>query len=270
MSPAATSQPTRPLTVERREHVAIWTLDLPDQRNPITGLPLIEAMVAEIEQANADLSLRCIVLTGAGSAFSAGGNIKEIRSGAGHFGAPPFEASEGYRTGIQRLAKAVLGCEVPIIAAVNGPAVGAGCDLALMCDLRVASTRASFAESFVRLGLIPGDGGAWLLPRIVGPARAAEMTLTGEFVDADRALEWGLVSYVVSEDELLPAALDLAQRIAANPPLATRMAKRLMRHAEGRRFEDALELAATMQSIAHHTEDHQAAIADPPRPFQGR
>jgi enoyl-CoA hydratase/carnithine racemase len=255
-----------PLLVQRHDHVAIWTINLPHQRNPITGLPVIEALVAEIEQANADLSLRCVILTGAGQAFSGGGNIKEIRAGAGHFGAPPFEATEGYRSGIQRLARAVFGCEVPIIAAVNGPAIGAGCDLTLMCDLRIASREAVFAESFVKLGLIPGDGGAWLLPRLVGHARAAQMTLTGEVVDAEQALAWGLVSSVVEREDLMSTALDLARRIAVNPPLATRMAKRLLRQAEHQRLDDALELAATMQAVAHHTKDHRAAIAVPPQP----
>lgn len=259
-----------PLRVDRQEHVAVWTIDLPEQRNPITGLPLIDALVAEVDRANADSTLRCVVLTGAGRAFSAGGNIKEIRAGAGHFGAPPYEAAEGYRSGIQRLARGVYACEVPIVAAVNGPAIGAGCDLTLMCDLRVASRDAVFAESFVRLGLIPGDGGAWLLPRIVGHARAAQMTLTGEPVSAQQALDWGLVVDVVEPDDLMRAALDLAARIAVNPPLATRMAKRLLRQGEDQRFDDALELAATMQAVAHHTQDHKAAVASPPRPFTAR
>ena len=113
----------------------------------------------------------------------------------------------GYRHGIQQIPLALRRCEVPFIAAVNGPAVGAGCDLAMMCDLRIASTKAFFAESFVQLGIIPGDGGAWFLTRAIGPARAAEMALTGDRVDAATALEWGMVSRVVEPEDLLVAML---------------------------------------------------------------
>ncbi|MFI5626978.1 crotonase/enoyl-CoA hydratase family protein [Nocardioides sp. NPDC051685] len=249
-----------PLRVVRDGHIEVWTMALPEQRNPITGPDMVTAMVAAVDAAERDPEVRCVVLTGEGPAFSAGGNIKEIRAGLGYFGAAPFEAAQGYRDGIQRLARAVQGLELPIVAAVNGPAVGAGCDLAMMCDLRVASTRASFAESFVKLGLIPGDGGAWLLRRAVGPARAAEMTLTGDAVDAAQALEWGLVSEVCEPDELLDRALSLANRIAVNPPRAVRTAKRLLRDAEHQRFGDALTVAGAAQAIAHQNSEHREAV----------
>lgn len=250
-----------PLRREREGHVEIWTLDLPAQRNPITGDDMVSAVVSAVADVNADSEVRCVILTGAGPAFSAGGNIKDIREGRGYFGAEPFHAAEGYRAGIQRVPRALHSCEVPLIAAVNGPAVGAGCDLALLCDLRIASTRATFAESFVKLGLIPGDGGAWLLPRIVGNARAMEMTFTGEAVDAATALAWGLVSQVVEPDDLLDAARALAARITVNPPLAVRMAKRLIREAQHQRLDDTLELSAALQALAHHTHDHKEAVA---------
>lgn len=259
-----------PVLIERDGHVETWTLDRGEQRNPITDNTMVNAVTAAVERVNADASVRCVILTGAGPAFSAGGNIKDIRARTGMFGGPPVAITEGYRAGVQRLARAVFGCEVPTIAAVNGAAIGAGCDLTLMCDLRVASERAYFAESFVTLGLVSGDGGAWLLPRLVGHARAAEMTLTGEPLPALTALEWGLVSEVVAPEELLGAARRLAARIAVNPPLAVRMAKRLLRQAEHQRFGDALELAAAMQSLAHHTEDHSAAVTDPRGAFAGR
>ncbi len=140
-----------------------------------------------------------------------------------------MDAKDGYKRGIQRVAKVMWECEVPLIAAVNGPAYGAGCDTTCLCDIRFASTHATFAENFVRVGLIPGDGGAWLLPRQIGLSRAAEMTFTAEPVDAVTALEWGLVSKVVEPDELLPEAQALAARIAQNPPRQLRMAKRLLR-----------------------------------------
>ncbi|KWX68758.1 crotonase/enoyl-CoA hydratase family protein [Mycobacterium sp. NAZ190054] len=261
---------TAALLVERHDGVETWTLNRPHQRNPITDDDMVAAVVAAVARADDGPDVRCIVLTGADPAFSAGGNIKEIRSGARHFGAPPYLTAEGYRAGVQRLAAAVFGCQTPVIAAVNGPAIGAGCDLALMCDVRIASPRARFAESFVQLGLVSGDGGSWLLPRAVGASRAAEMSLTGDPIDADTAAAWGLVSRVVPHDELLSAAQALAARIAANPPAAVRMAKRLLRQGEHGRFTEALESAAALQALAHHTADHRAAVSEHPGPYTGR
>lgn len=245
---------------ERDGHVETWTINLPDERNPLTAAETVDAIVAAVEEANADTDVRCIILTGAGSAFSAGGNIKDMKSGRSIFGGSPHQQTQGYRTGIQRVPRALNTLEVPIIAAVNGPAVGAGCDLAMMCDLRIASTRAFFAESFVQLGLIPGDGGAWLLSRAIGPARAAEMTLTGDRVDAQLALEWGIVSRVVEPEKLFGTARELAERIIKNPPLAVRMAKRLLRESQNQPLEAILELAAPLQAVAHHTKDHGEAL----------
>jgi enoyl-CoA hydratase/carnithine racemase len=151
--------------------------------------------------------------------------------------------------------------EVPVIAAVNGPAIGAGCDLACMCDIRIASDRAKFAESFVKLGLVPGDGGAWLLPRIVGFSKASEMALTGDMLDSAAALACGLVSQVVPHDQLMVAARELADRIAANPPHAVRMTKRLLREAWRASLASTLEASASAQAICHQTSDHQEAVA---------
>jgi len=250
-----------PLIVERTDHVETWTLDLPDQRNPISGDDMIDALVHAADRANRDRSVRAVIITGAGSAFSAGGNVKDMADRAGMFGGSAHELRHGYRDGIQRIPRALHACEVPLIAAVNGPAVGAGCDLAMMCDLRIASPTAFFAESFVKLGLIPGDGGAWFLPRAVGAARAAEMALTGDRVDAETALAWGMVSRVVPAESLLAEARALADRIAANPPQAVRMAKKLLREAQSQSLDSVLELSATMQGAAHQTRDHHEAVA---------
>jgi len=148
-----------------------------------------------------------------------------------------------------------------VIAAVNGPAIGAGCDLACMCDLRIAGESARFAESFVKVGIVPGDGGAWLLPRIVGFAKATEMALTGDMIDAAEAKAIGLVLKVVSDAELLDAARALARRIAVNPPHAVRMTKRLLREAHNARLDTVLELSAAFQALAHATGDHAEAVA---------
>ncbi|SCL74068.1 crotonase/enoyl-CoA hydratase family protein [Micromonospora peucetia] len=249
-----------PVLVERDGAVETWTINLPEARNPISGDDVIDALVARVDAVNADRAVRAVILTGAGSAFSAGGNVKDMADRVGLFGGAPHELRDSYRRGIQRIPRAMYACDVPLIAAVNGAAVGAGCDLALMCDLRIASERAFFAESFVKLGIIPGDGGAWLLPRAVGAARAAEMALTGDRVDAATALEWGLVSRVVPHGELLAEARRLADRVAANPPHAVRMAKKLLREAQHQSLDSILELSAAMQALAHQTRDHEEAV----------
>lgn len=247
--------------VEGRDHVELWTLDLPEQRNPLSGTEMAAAFQEHTRRVDRDHEVRCVVLTGAGPAFSSGGNVREMKERTGMFAGGVWAQRTGYRHGIQRIPIAMHDCETPFVAAVNGPAVGAGCDLALMCDLRVASSAAWFAESFVRLGLVPGDGGAWLLSHAVGPARAAEMALTGDRIDAATALDWGLVSHVSDPGDLMEVALGLADRIAANPPHATRMTKKLLREARRRDLGDSLELAASMQVVAQQTEDHAEALA---------
>ena len=243
------------------DSITTWTLNMPEARNPISGDEVVSRMVDLAAAANADRNVRVVILTGAGSAFSAGGNVKDMVDRVGMFGGNQADIQHGYTSGIQRLTRAIYGCEVPIIAAVNGPAVGAGCDLALMADMRIASENAFFAESFVKLGLIPGDGGAWLLPRAVGAARAAEMAFTGDRVDAATALEWGLVSRVVAADALMDTAQQLAARVASNPPNALRLTKKLLREADTQHLGGILELSAAMQAISHGTADHREALS---------
>lgn len=249
------------LMYEQADHVVTLTLNRPEARNPISEPDVIAALEDAVQRINADRDVRAVILTGAGSAFSSGGNVKHMRDRAGMFGGTPAQVRDGYRQGIQRIPLALYRVEVPTIAAVNGPAIGAGCDLACMCDIRIASERAMFAESFVKVGIIPGDGGAWLLPRAVGLSRACEMAFTGDAIDARRALEWGLVSRVVPADELMSSARELAGRIASNPPAVLRMTKTLLREAQHARLDTILELSAAMQALAHHTRDHQEAVA---------
>lgn len=252
---------SEPIVTTRSGNVVTWTLNRPDTRNPISESDVIDTLEAAVRAVNADQSVRAAIITGAGTAFSSGGNVKHMRNREGMFGGTPAELRQGYRHGIQRIPLSLYHCEVPTIAAVNGPAIGAGCDLALMCDMRIASTTARFAESFVKVGIVPGDGGAWFLPRAIGLARANEMTFTGEAIDAATALEWGLVSQVVEPDSLLDAATELANRVAANPPQILRMTKKLLREGQQQSLESLLELSAAMQSIAHHTRDHQEAVS---------
>ncbi len=245
---------------EQSDGVATLTLNKPEERNALSTQAQWDEMVAACERVARDHSIRALIVTGAGSAFCAGGNVKDMRDKKGIAGGTPYEIREGYRHGIQRIPLALYNLDVPTIAAVNGPAIGAGCDLACMCDIRIASTKAKFAESFVKLGIIPGDGGAWLLPRVVGMSKAAELTFTGDTIGAEEALTIGMVSRVVAPEELLKEAHALAARIAANPAPALRMAKRLLREGQHMRIDSLLEMSAAFQAISHHTREHDQAI----------
>ena len=240
--------------------VVTLTMNEPGRRNPLTGNSAVPDFLAAIDRIHNDMSVRAVVLTGAGTAFSSGGDIRDMeRQSTGKVSG--IEIRHEYRTGIQRLPLALFNLEVPVIAAVNGAAIGAGLDLACMCDIRIASEHAKFSESFVKLGLIPGDGGAWLLPRLSGLSRASELSFTGEVIGAEQAAAWGLVSRVVPASELMATAYDLANRISANPPQAVRLTKRLLREAMHTRLDTLLELAASFQTISHQSADHREAVA---------
>jgi enoyl-CoA hydratase/carnithine racemase len=250
------------LLQDRDGAILTITLNLPEKRNPISDSGMVGALCDAMEAADRDIGVRCVILTGAGSAFSSGGDLKAMRAGGGGLrSAIGVETRRNYKYGIQRLPLLFQSLEVPVVAAVNGHAIGAGLDLATMCDVRVAGESAKFAESFVKLGIIPGDGGAWLLPRIVGFSRATELALTGEMIDAQEALRIGLVSHVVPDGDLMEKARAIAAKIAANPPHAVRMTKRLLREGQTADLKNILELSAAMQSLAHMTGDHDEAIA---------
>jgi enoyl-CoA hydratase/carnithine racemase len=246
------------LKYEQEGHVVTLTMNDPERRNPLTGNSAVPEFLEAIERIERDSSVRAVIITGAGTAFCSGGNVRDMDRYAQMSG---MELRQEYRTGIQRLPLALFNLEVPVIAAVNGAAIGAGLDLACMCDIRVASEHAKFAESFVKLGIIPGDGGAWLLPRIIGLSRATELTLTGQMIDARQAAEWNLVSRVVPAEQLLDSAREIAAAIAANPPHAVRLAKRLLREALHTRLDTLLEMSATFQVLSHQTADHREAVA---------
>jgi enoyl-CoA hydratase/carnithine racemase len=249
-----------PLLFEQHGPVALLTLNRPDTRNALSGEDLFAAFEDLFERLNADMSLRVAVLTGAGSAFCSGGNVAEMRDRTGMFEGSPEQIAAHYRAGIQRIPRAFERLQLPIIAAVNGAAMGAGNDLACMCDIRLASTTARFAESFVKVGIVPGDGGCWLLPRVVGLSRAAELALTGDTIDAAEALRIGLVSRVVAPEALMDEAMALAQRIAANPPQVLRWTKQLLQQARTGTLDQALDTAGRFQGLAHHTADHTEAV----------
>lgn len=255
----ALSQVVSFLRYEQHDGVVTLTMDEPETRNALTGNTAIEEFVDAAQRIARDESVRAVVITGNGPVFCSGGNVKDMKRLFEEQTAPSAIMQE-YRHGIQQLSLAIYTLEVPSIAAINGPAIGAGCDLACMCDIRIASEKATFAESFIKVGIVPGDGGAWLLQRIVGRSRAAEMSFTGEAINAEEALACGLVSRVVPESDLLAQANQLAQRIAANSGPALRMTKRLMREGEHMTFRSLLEMSASYQALAHKTVQHRDAV----------
>jgi 2-(1,2-epoxy-1,2-dihydrophenyl)acetyl-CoA isomerase len=241
--------------------IATLTINRPDAMNALGEPGDGDAFAAACAEITANRAVRCAILTGAGRAFSAGGNVKAMQNREGAFAGAPYEVAQGYRGNIHRIARALYGLEVPLIAAVNGPAIGLGNDVACFADIRIASETAKFGVTFLKLGLIPGDGGAWLLPRTIGMSRAAELLFTGDVIDAATAEKWGLVSRVVPADQLMTEARKLAEKIAAQPPQALRTAKLLLRQGQTVSYDTLLELSAASQALMHHTADHQEGVA---------
>lgn len=204
------------------EGVATITLNRPERKNAFT-FPMIEAWTAALQRCRTDAAIRVVVVTGAGSAFCSGGDIVEMGE---RLDQPPARRKDELHGRIQRIPLTLEDLDKPVIAALNGVATGAGLDLALMCDLRYAAQSARFAETYVRVGLVPGAGGAHFLPRLVGTAKALELFFTGDFVDAEEALRIGLVNGVHADADLMPAVAALARKIAQAPPLTLSLIKR--------------------------------------------
>ncbi|MGH7333654.1 MAG: enoyl-CoA hydratase/isomerase family protein [Candidatus Rokuibacteriota bacterium] len=245
------------LLYEVKDGIATVTLNRPERLNAL-GDTLRDDLLEAITRSSVDPTVRVMILTGAGKGFCAGGDVKAMN-----------EAKEGRRERplLEKIAPsrdrtllAMRDAPQPIIAAVNGAAAGAGMNLALGCDLRIASTEAKFAQAFVRRGLHPDWGGTYFLPRVVGMAKACELIFTGDLIDAGEALRLGLVSQVVAPEELLSTAYALARRIAAGPPLAIRLAKRaLYKNAEAD-LRSALEFETFAQNVCFETEDAREGI----------
>ena len=248
------------LKYEQDGAIVTLTMNAPELRNALTGNAAVDEFVAAVDRINADTSVRVMILTGAGTAFSSGGNVKDMAERGGDFAGDVAEVATRYRRGIQRIPLALQAVEVPIIAAVNGPAIGAGFDLANMADIRIASTRAKFGETFLNLGIIPGDGGAWFMQRLIGYQQAFELTLSGRIVGAEEAKTLGIVLEVVEPDQLLARAHDMAARFAAQPPKALRLTKRLMKMAQRMELKDFLDLCAAFQGMCHNEPEHLEAV----------
>lgn len=251
---------TKFLQQERKGPVLIVTMSDPETRNALTGNTAVEELIQMCHDVALDRSIRTVILSGSNKIFSSGGNLRDMMKYFGDDKPDAETVRNEYKYGIQQLTRTLYNLDVPVIAAVNGAAIGAGLDLTCMCDIRIAAKSARFAESFIKVGLVPGDGGAWLLPRVVGKSRAFEMALTGDMIDSAQALEYGLVTQVVEDEELMDAALKMADRITRNPHEIVRMTKRLLRESELASLESVLEISASYQAIAHQTKDHEEAV----------
>ncbi|MGW5753027.1 enoyl-CoA hydratase/isomerase family protein [Nocardia rhamnosiphila] len=235
--------------------IATILLNRPHRKNAFT-LEMLDHWAEALRSARTDPEVRVVLVTGADGAFCAGVDLDDFAEITSTLG-----RQEVLRDRVHRVAAAALDLDKPLIAAVDGVAVGAGMDMALACDIRLASSRARFSEAYVRVGLIPGDGGAHLLPRIVGQARALELLWTGRFVEAEEALELGLALSLHDPAELAEAALALCRRLAEGPPVAIRAIKRLVRHGERVDFATSLAMVAAEQAVVQSTRDSAEAIA---------
>jgi enoyl-CoA hydratase/carnithine racemase len=248
------------IILESAERIATLTLNMPDTRNSISGQETIEEIEDACKRVQYDDEISVLIITGAGKSFSSGGNVKAMRERISEMSGPAVHLQERYRRGIQRIPLAIDSLDVPVIAAINGHAIGAGCDLAMMADIRIASKQAVFGETFLNLGIIPGDGGSWFLVRQIGYQAAAELTFTGKIVDADEALRLGMVARVVEHDQLMTEARALAATIAAKPPRTLRLGKRILKQAQRTSLKDFLDICAVTQGIVQTAEDHKIAV----------
>mgnify|MGYP006297841523 CR=1 FL=1 len=239
--------------------IATITLNRPDARNAYSS-QMADGVVDALDRAEEDAAVHVVLVTGAGDAFCAGGDLKAMRDKSGMFAGDPVELRDNYRKGLQRVPRRFDQFEKPVVAAVNGPAIGAGLDLALMCDIRVASDRAKFGSTFARVGLIPGDGGAYLLQRVVGFAKAVELILTAKVIDADEALDIELVNRVVDHDQVQQQARQTAEQIASLPPKAVKMAKAALYRCVDQDIETSLQLTAALQACVQRTDEHEEAV----------
>ncbi|MDY0360633.1 MAG: enoyl-CoA hydratase-related protein [Desulforegulaceae bacterium] len=245
---------------EKKNRTAVITLNRPDKNNVVTGEKIIFELESAVKEINTDKSISVAVLCANGKVFSAGGDLNSMKDKSGMFAGSPHELFENYQENVQRIPKAFYSLEVPSIAAVNGPASGAGCDLAFMCDLRIASEKAWFSQAFINVGLISGDGGLYFLQKISNYPIAAEMVFTGAKISAKRAFSAGMVNKVVSESDVLEEAMKMAEEIAKKPPVTIRLCKKLLKTTQWKNLNDVLDQSALTQSLCHNTLDHFEAV----------
>jgi len=264
------AEPTSELLYEVKDRIATITLNRPEKLNAFTNA-MIDRWAEALRESKDDDGVHVVILTGAGRAFCAGGDVGRM----GESEQPtPLDHKHYLWKQIHRIPLTLEEMDKPVIAMINGPAVGAGMDMTLQCDLRIASEEAKFCEAYVRVGLVPGDGGAWFLPRLVGTAKALELFWTGETIDAREAERIGLVNKVVAAAQLREATYGLARRIADGPQLAIRMIKRAVYQGVRSDLRTALDAISSHLAVMRYTEDHKEGVQAfkekrPPR-FTGR
>ena len=236
------------------DKVATIRLNRPAQRNAFT-LAMVDEWADRLAEAQRDDAVHVIVVTGSGAGFCSGIDLEWLEDTE----QSTLDRKLTLTEHIHRVPLTLESVDKPVIAAINGPAVGAGLDMALMCDLRLASTTARMAMSYVKVGLVPGDGGCWLLPRLIGMARALELLLTGDMIDAERAEQLGMLNSVHAPDELMDATYALAARLAAGPPVALRMIKRAAYQSQRIDFRTSLDLISSHLAVNRTTHDSREA-----------
>ncbi len=247
------------ILLKKENHIATLTMNRPDKMNALTRKMLLE-MVEAVADVAQDKEVRVMILTGAGKVFCSGADLSGGGWDAGLAGSPN-ELHYNIRTSYQKVSLGIQSMEKPTIAMVNGAAVGAGCDFAFACDMRVGCDRSKFRNSFVKVGLIPGGGGAWFYTRLLGLGRGLEFMFTGDFMESEEALRLGVLNKLVAGDQLESATMELAKKIASNPPLAVQMSKKLAYKALDTDLATALEMAAPCQALALSSEDHREGVA---------
>lgn len=247
------------LKLNLKNHQLWISLNNPEQSNAIS-YEMTSSLIAVLKHADFDPEVRVIVLAGEGKSFCAGGDVKAMENKTGMFQGEANELRMRYMHGIQQIPKCIEELSKPVIAMIHGAAIGAGCDLAMMCDLRIGAAKAKFGETFVKLGLVPGDGGSFFLQRVIGFSKAMQMSLTGDLVAGEEAYRWGLLNYFVSEESLIAETEKLAAKIASNAPVAVQMTKKTMKLAYLNDLNNVLDLAAAYQGIAQRTSDHFIAL----------
>jgi enoyl-CoA hydratase/carnithine racemase len=238
-----------------KNRVQIITLNRPEKKNAFNG-EMIEEWVKALEDALQNEEVHVIVITGAGNAFCSGGDVGGMKQNQ-----KPLDNKNKLWKNIHRVPLTLKSIDKPVIAAINGPAVGAGLDMALMCDIRTMVSDSKVSEGYVKVGLVPGDGGAFFLPKIVGEAKAFELLWTGNFISSEEALTLGLVNHVYSQEEFMEKTMQLAEQIAAGPQVAIRMTKRAVRYSRTMELEPALDLISSHYAIIKETEDHKEGVA---------
>ena len=248
---------TDKLLFDVSDKIATITFNNPEKLNAFTA-EMIDAYADRLEECRTREDVWAIIITGAGRGFCSGGDTGRMGSDAPP---TPAEIKSGLWDRIQLISLKMAEIDKPVIAAVNGVAVGAGMDMALHADLRVAAESARFAETYVRVGLVPGNGGAWFLPRLIGMPRALEMLWSADFVNANKALEYGLVNKVVPDNKLMDETREYVGRLVNSSPVSVRLIKRTMKASLTMDLRSSLDMVSSHMILARSSEDHKEAIA---------